>query len=258
MRCAAKTVQVPGGGERAMSHARSRQVYDKRGIAIYHGDAREVLPGLGAESVDLVVTDAPYGLAYPTRGADGEPVGGDGTPACWLGPVFRELYRVLRHDRYCVAFYNFTPESPFLAAARDAGFLVVSELPFVKKKRHFDNTDVRKRDSCYLMVKGRPPAPHETFPDSVEWTPDVWTTHPTQRSAASVYQLLRRYSGLGFTVLDPFMGTGSTLVAAQAVGNKAIGVEIDEDYCKQAAGWVAKQNFNVRGALPIYEDGRWF
>src|SRR5262249_28497048 len=160
--------------------------------------------------------------------------------------------------RYCVAFYNFTPEAPFLAAARGAGFLVVSELPFVRKKQLLNNTYVRKRDVCYLMVKGRPPSPHSPFPDSVEWTPDVWTTHPTQRSAASVYQLLRRYSGPGYTVLDPFMGTGSTLVAAQAVGNKAIGIEIDKDYCNQAAGWVAKQNFNIRGALPVYEDGRWF
>ncbi len=240
-----------------MSHARGRHVYNEHGITIYHGDARDVLPRFEPGSIDLVVTDAPLGLVYPPKGAD-RPVGGDDTRMYWLGPVCRELYRVLRDDRYCVAFYNFTPEAPFLAAAQDAGFLVVSELPFVKLKRMLDGTDVRKRDACYLMVKGRPLAPHSPFPDSVEWRPDVWTTHPTQRSAASVYQLLRRYSGPDYTVLDPFMGTGSTLVAAQAVGNKAIGIEIDKDYCNQAAGWVAKQNFNIRGALPVYEDGRWF
>lgn len=237
--------------------ARRRPYYDSDGITIFHGDARAVLPELPSDSVDLVVTDAPYGLVYPPRVADGEPAGQEGTPLCWLGPVFQELHRVLKDDRYCVAFYRFSPE-PFLAAARGTGLLVVSELPFVRMKWRLGDTYDRKPEVAYLMVKGRPPAPREPFPDAVEWWPDSPTSHPDRRPVAAILQLVQRYSGPDYTVLDPFMGTGSTLVAAYAKYNKAVGIEIDGDYCRQAAEWMKKPEFSIRSALPVYEDGRWY
>jgi site-specific DNA-methyltransferase (adenine-specific) len=59
--------------------------------------------------------------------------------------------------------------------------------------------------------------------------------HPTEKPVMLLRQLIEASSLFGETVLDPFMGAGSTLVAAKAEGRKAIGVEVDERYCEIAA-----------------------
>lgn len=59
--------------------------------------------------------------------------------------------------------------------------------------------------------------------------------HPTQKPTGIIDPLLRYSCPPGGTVLDPFMGSGSTLVAAKALGLPAIGIEIEEKYCEIAA-----------------------
>lgn len=57
------------------------------------------------------------------------------------------------------------------------------------------------------------------------------TTHPTQKPVGLLQTLIRTYTNVGDTVIDPFAGTGSTLIAARREGRKVIGVELDQDYC---------------------------
>lgn len=64
--------------------------------------------------------------------------------------------------------------------------------------------------------------------------PDM-TTHPTQKPTDVLRQLIESSSIFGETVYDPFAGSGSTLIAANHEGRKAIGVEISERYCEAAA-----------------------
>jgi len=59
--------------------------------------------------------------------------------------------------------------------------------------------------------------------------------HPTQKPLALMDHLVGTLSRYGDTVLDPFMGSGTTLVAAKAIGRKSIGIELDERYCEMAA-----------------------
>ena len=59
--------------------------------------------------------------------------------------------------------------------------------------------------------------------------------HPTQKPLAVFRQIILWYSDEGCTVLDPFMGSGTTLRAAKDLGRKAIGIEIEERYCEIAA-----------------------
>jgi site-specific DNA-methyltransferase (adenine-specific) len=60
-------------------------------------------------------------------------------------------------------------------------------------------------------------------------------THPTEKPVQLLSFLVIRSSDPDDLVLDPFCGSGSTLVAASQLGRRAIGVEIDERYCEIAA-----------------------
>ena len=75
-----------------------------------------------------------------------------------------------------------------------------------------------------------------------EWFQQVWNGltgestkyHPAPFPEELAYRLVRMFSFVGDTVLDPFMGTGSTLVAAARCGRNSIGVEIESSYAKKA------------------------
>jgi site-specific DNA-methyltransferase (adenine-specific) len=56
-----------------------------------------------------------------------------------------------------------------------------------------------------------------------------------QKPVGLIRTLLEASTDAGQTVIDPFAGTGSTLLAAQQTGRKAIGIEIEERYCEIAA-----------------------
>jgi len=74
-----------------------------------------------------------------------------------------------------------------------------------------------------------------------------WRCHTTQKPESLMSELVTLFTDPGDTILDPFAGSGTTLVAAKRLGRKAIGIEISEDYCK-----VAIQRLRQR-ALPLGE-----
>ena len=65
--------------------------------------------------------------------------------------------------------------------------------------------------------------------------------HPTQKPVRVFRQLIEWYTSAGSTILDPFMGSGTTLRAAKDLGRKAIGIEIEERYCEIAANRLAQE-----------------
>jgi site-specific DNA-methyltransferase (adenine-specific) len=66
--------------------------------------------------------------------------------------------------------------------------------------------------------------------------------HPTEKPESVIQQLI--VCNEGETILDPFMGSGTTLRAAKDLGRKAIGIEIEERYCEIAAKRMAQEVFN--------------
>jgi DNA modification methylase len=74
------------------------------------------------------------------------------------------------------------------------------------------------------------------------------STHPTQKSTALMKWLVKLVTAEGQTVLDPFAGSGTTLVAARDLGRRAIGIEMDAGYCETIVGRLAQQ------ALPMFGE----
>ncbi len=67
--------------------------------------------------------------------------------------------------------------------------------------------------------------------------------HPTQKPIALIRELTELFSNPGDIILDPFLGSGTTLLAAQHLGRRGLGIEISEEYCATAAK-------RVEGLLP--------
>lgn len=81
-----------------------------------------------------------------------------------------------------------------------------------------------------------------------EWYQQIWTLtgastrngHPAPYPESLANRLIRMFSFVGDTVLDPFLGSGTTMLAAAKIGRHSIGVEIDDDYAEQARTRIEK------------------
>jgi DNA modification methylase len=199
---------------------------------ILHGDCLDVLPQLPPGSVDFVLTDRPYMVRYCCR--DGRRVPNDDNDA-WLKPAFAEIYRALARDSFAVSFYGWPHADRFLSAWRAAGFRIVGH--FVFPKRYTSTTRlVRYQHECaYLLAKGSPKQPSTTVGDVIPWSYTGNRLHPTQKPLPVLLPLVETFSTPGGLVLDPFAGSGSSLVAAKTLGRDWLGIELDAGYHAVAA-----------------------
>lgn len=210
----------------------SLSVSDASGISvprnrILHGDCLRVLPHLPARSVDFVLTDPPYLVGYRSR--DGRHVPNDNNDA-WLKPAFSELYRVLRPDSFAISFYGWPHADRFLVAWRAAGFRIVGHLVFPKRYTSTTRLLRYQHECAYLLAKGAPAEPAYIIGDVIDWTYSGNRLHPTQKPLSVLLPLVETFSGKGGLVLDPFAGSGSSLVAARMLGHDYLGIELDAAY----------------------------
>lgn len=219
------------------------------GITIYHGRCEDVLPTLAADSVELVLTDPPYGddthaNASTNKGGNGAGrlVTFESTTVADLRPVFVEAGRVCSgwvmatmEWRHVVAFEVDPPEG--LRFIRFGIWAKPDGMPQVSGDR-----PAQGWEAIAFMHKGqgRPKwnggGRSSVFVHNVERN----QLHPTQKPLDLVTQWVALFSDEGDTVLDPFMGSGTTLLAARLTGRKAIGIEKDEAYCELAASRLAQ------------------
>ena len=195
--------------------------YEHAGVTIYHGDCREVLPIL--EPVDLVLTDPPYGIDYDggatQKGSAGlGRVHGDSEP---FDPALLLAYP----NVICWGANNYAQDLP-----RRGQF-------YVWDKVTQNGLKVRIAECEFAWhSKGTKPRVFRhlwsgAFRASEAGLPSL---HPTQKPLAVMRWCMAVAGGSGM-VLDPFMGSGTTLCAAKDLGRRAIGIEIEERYCEIAA-----------------------
>ncbi len=207
--------------------------YDKGGITIWLGDCRDVLPTLPAGSVDLVLTDPPYNSGI-TYGAGTNDSRNDYWE--WLGERIALINQtantvLIKHSALKVAKFM----------TRWPGRILVWYKPF---SSGFPLNGVATHWEPIHWLKGK----------AVKWSKDVFvhasgnhrdtsTGHPAQFPEALASWLITTFAAPDGTVLDPFMGSGTTLRAAKDAGLKAIGIEIEERYCEIAARRLEQEVF---------------
>lgn len=209
--------------------------YSDGWATIYHGDCLEILPSMG--SVDLVVTDPPYGMNFQSnyRTHKHEPIEGDGElplDLIWLaiGKATRGAYVFCRWDNL-----QQMPKPK-------------SVLAWVKNNwsmGDLEHEHGRQWEACCFYARRN----HEfisRIPDVIHATRTGNNLHPTEKPLSVLQAIIG--ANVGQVVLDPFMGSGTTLVAAKNLGRKSIGIEIEERYCEIAAQRLSQEVLDLGGA----------
>ena len=80
------------------------------------------------------------------------------------------------------------------------------------------------------FAKGNPKQPRETIGDVIDWTYSGNKLHPTQKPLSVLLPLVETFSAPRGTILDPFTGSGSSLLAAKTLGRSYLGIELDPNY----------------------------
>ena len=194
---------------------------------LLQGDCVDVMRRIPSHSVDFVLTDPPYITRYRAR--DGKSVINDDNDR-WLQPAFTQVYRVLKPHSFCVSFYGWNKADLFMSAWRRAGFLIVGHVVFRKQYASSVRFMRYQHEQAYLLAKGNPRPPAQPVSDVIDFAYTGNRLHPTQKPVEALLPLIEAFSKPGGTVLDPFCGSGSTLVAAQQLDRRYLGIELDESH----------------------------
>jgi DNA modification methylase len=195
------------------------------------GDCVKVMRRMGTECVDFILTDPPYLCRYRSR--TGQTIANDDRDD-WLEPAFAEMYRLLKPDSFCVSFYGWNAADKFIGAWRKAGFRLVGHLVFRKRYASATGYTESRHEQAYLLAKGRPELSGAPVPDVMDWEYTGNRLHPTQKPINILRPLVEAFCPPEGLVLDPFCGSGSTLVAAQLAGRTAVGIELESKHCRVA------------------------
>jgi site-specific DNA-methyltransferase (adenine-specific) len=216
--------------------------YADEAVTLYHGDCREVLPTLGGDAADLILTDPPYGVDYASNRGNHRPIAGD-DGSLDIQECLSLACRVLRRGRHAYVFGGGPLERTPLAAAVeliwDKGIVGMGDLSLPWSKSHEPITFAVYEPSKANRDKGYGGLAARLRQGSVlrvqRVTGGASLRHPTEKPVPLLRQLIESSSVWGETVLDPFSGVGSTLEAARLEGRRSIGIELDEAYCEATA-----------------------
>ena len=94
-------------------------------------------------------------------------------------------------------------------------------------------------ENAYLLAKGNPTKPSFAPRDVLKWEYTGNVLHPTQKPVMAITPLIKAFSQAGDIILDPFIGSGTTAVAARDLDRKYIGIEKVWRHCKVARNRLA-------------------
>ncbi len=200
------------------------------GQAIYCADCRDILPSIPDKSIDLVLTDPPYGINYVASGFAKWNEKQKSAPVKSLEPIIGDdgslmLDWIYKYRKWIV--WGF----PYLYSNLATGWLIW--------RKHADNNPKAPMSSPVEMAMSN------TW-NGFKLIENIWVgfmrengeyrfEHPTQKPHKVIDWCINKSSEIGNLILDPFLGSGTTAYCAKKLNRKCIGIEIEEKYCEIAA-----------------------
>ena len=243
--------------------------YDDGRIVLYHGSCLDVLPAYLA--VDHVITDPPYARdVYRRMDSQSDPGGkmtafrgpniermAAGEIGCideLLAPVAAEIARLTK--RWAIVFSDIETCHLWRVALEAGGMRYVRTGAWIKP-------DPMPQFSGDRPGTGFEPCTIAHAAGAMRWNggghPAVWhygtvkgadrADHPCPKPLALMEAIIEQFTDAADDlILDPFAGSGTTLVAARNLGRRAVGIEISEEFCAVAAN---RLRYGTRGAVRV-------
>lgn len=241
--------------------------YEHAGITIYHADCRDVLPTL--TGVDLVFADPPFNVGKNYGTAKDSRDDYESWCETWIDDCFKAmndtatiyLMTIARHLAFTYPILSkrgvFINQVNWknLAGAQGQKSYWASYQPILvygKTEDYKFNLYAQRRKTEFYRFGGYSTQQQGRLLDMWDDIPFVYVgsirheeailepggkskAHPCQMPTALSSRCIVFSTDEGDTVLDPFMGSGTTMVSAKKLGRRAIGIEIEERYCEIAA-----------------------
>lgn len=213
--------------------------YEHSGITIYHGNCMDVLPQL--PKVGLVLTDPPYGIEglVGGYGREGRNIEGDKN----LIACHDSLSQCVKlcDNGWILCFYSCRVTPEFFAGI-DKGLKYFGELIWDKRAPGMGGALRYQHENIAIFKIGEAQALEPEFSILSYYRQGI--DHPHEKPLGLMTALIT-FAGAGDgIILDPFMGSGTTMRAAKDLNRKAIGIEIDERYCEIAAQRLRQEVFD--------------
>jgi site-specific DNA-methyltransferase (adenine-specific) len=233
--------------------------YEHAGITIYHADCRELLTSL--PTVDVVVTDPPYssgGLMRSDRNldtrskyqladtkADYGNFSGDNRDqrsfTLWLSFWASDLLRIVRPGGAMLTFIDWRNLAAVVDGVQVGGWIYRGIVPWDKTEQVRPNKGWFSSQCEYIVTASNGPLSQGAGAPGICQRGFIRVPvriqekqHITQKPVELFTEILRTRTDWNL-LLDPFMGSGTALVAAKQMGRRAIGIEIEERFCEVAA-----------------------
>lgn len=231
-------------------------------IELWNDNCISYLPNIKNESVDLILTDPPYIISRNSGYVNNSPDKKDyiykyGKHKIDFGEwdkselnienLLSEFYRALKPSGTLIMFYDFWKMQELKECAENLKFKQArlgiwnktNPVPINSKLNYLSNS----REFFVTFIKKSKPTFNSTYDDGnyfVQEENDSYylpilhgkerTQHPTQKPLTLIEDLIKKHSNASDTVLDPFMGSGTTGVACKNLNRKFIGIELDNTY----------------------------
>ncbi|MFA0318077.1 DNA methyltransferase [Vibrio cyclitrophicus] len=262
-------------GEISMTNNKNNST---KSLEIYNEDVLAVMKDMSDESVDLVVTDPPYKIATGGCKVNGDTsknpsgmlnlgIAANDLKSKWInksnvdfirsGSLFKhnkikfsdwmpEVFRVLKNQTHAYFMVNDRNLNELMTEAIKAGFKLQNVLVWKKNNATPNKYYMKNCEFIVMCRKGKAKNIVNMGTKNVLEVNNIIgsKTHPTEKPVDLLEILIRNSSKQGDVVFEPFLGTGSTLVAAQNLGRNGIGVEVDEQYFE-----IAQKRLQ-----PVYEE----
>jgi DNA modification methylase len=240
------------------------------GVTLYLGDAREILPSITL--ADVIVTDPPYLVSKGGFASNLQLEGGFGgwmkdygnqgdivTCDIGFGDWLPLAHAALRDNAQAYFMTNGRNIKAMQAAAEAAGFRLHTVLVWDKRtalpNKYYQNVT----EFALFMFKGKAfTISDPASKNLVSIFQRDESDHPTEKPVSLMEFWIGNSSHVGETVLDPFMGSGSTGVAAAKLGRRFIGIELEPKYfdvsCRRISGALRQPDFFVEQPKPIERE----
>jgi len=216
-----------------------KPTYSEKGVQLYLGDCLSIMKSIPDKSIDLVLTDPPYGVNKAEWDKE--------MPIVWFGDVLR----ILKNTGAVYIFGNPLTISKFQVYWETKGIDWKCRATWIREEViGNEKTWANKHDDCLVFHSEnhiqKTPKEKSIWQDprwgDYRYLGDVWkcgriagnnverTEHPIQKPLKIIKNIIYASSKESDTILDPFMGSGTTGVACKELGRNFIGIEISPKY----------------------------